>query len=163
VIELRKNLGLPGMAILHFGFDPDPRSSFIPYAHERDLVVYTGTHDNNTTVGWYREDADDAQRDLFRRYASTDASQPHWDMIRLAMGSVADLAVVPHQDLLGLGSEARMNRPGVGEGNWAFRLPEHGLDDGLAARLRDAVWTFGRLPPPSPRDGAEGSVERDDG
>jgi len=163
VIELRRSLGLPGMAILHFGFDPEPRSTFIPYAHERDLVVYTGTHDNNTTVGWYREDASEGQRDLFRRYASTDASEPHWDMIRLAMGSVADLAVVPHQDLLGLGSDARMNRPGVGEGNWAFRLPEHGLDDGLAARLREVVWTFGRLPAAPVPDDADRSVEGDDG
>jgi 4-alpha-glucanotransferase len=162
VIELRKDLGLPGMAILHFGFDPEPRSTFIPYAHEPDLVVYTGTHDNNTTVGWYEQDASEDQRDLFRRYAASDAREPHWDLIRLALGSVGELAVVPHQDLLGLGSEARMNRPGVGEGNWDFRLPQHGLAPDVADRFRDLLWTYGRLATPPPADESP-SLEGDDG
>ncbi len=146
VIALRDDLGLPGMAILQFGFQPEPRSSFIPYRHQRELVVYTGTHDNNTSRGWYDEEATEGERDLLRRYAGSDGSAIHWDMVRLALASVADLAVVPHQDLLGLGSESRMNRPGVGDGNWGFRLPPDGLAPDLAARLRDLVHTYGRLP-----------------
>jgi 4-alpha-glucanotransferase len=168
VVELRRELGLPGMAILQFGFSPDPRSSFIPYAHERDQVVYTGTHDNNTTMGWYHDEASDGERDLFRRYAQGDGSEPHWDMIRLAMASVAELAIVPHQDLLGLGSEARMNRPGVGDGNWAFRLPAGGLDPEVATRLRDLAQVYGRTPAtPDGDDDVHGEdrplLESDDG
>jgi len=144
VLELRRNLGLPGMAVLHFGFSPDPRSSFIPYRLERDSVVYTGTHDNNTTVGWYTEDASEGERDLVRRYTASNGSDIHWQLIRQAMGSVADLAVIPHQDLIGLGSQARMNRPGEAEGNWTFRLSESMLDASSGDRFRDLVETFER-------------------
>ncbi len=146
VIELRTGLGLPGMAILQFGFSVQPRSSFIPYRHRPDLVVYTGTHDNNTTVGWYRDEATEGERELLRRYTGGDAGEVHWDMIRLAMASVADLAVVPHQDVAGLGPEARMNTPGRGDGNWAFRLTGPMLDHHLRDRLADLVWTYGRAP-----------------
>ena len=154
VIELRKALGLPGMAILQFGFSPEPRSTFIPYRHRHDLVVYTGTHDNNTTVGWFRDEASAGERDLLRRYAGSDGSEVHWDLIRLAMASVGDVAVVPHQDIAGLGPAARMNTPGKGEGSWAFRLTASMLDDHLRERLADLVWTYGRAPegfaPPTP-------------
>jgi len=146
VIELRKALGLPGMAILQFGFSAEPRSSFIPYHHERDLVVYTGTHDNNTTVGWFREEATAAERDLLQRYSASNGDEIHWDMIRLAMASVADVAVVPHQDVAGLGSAARMNTPGRGDGNWTFRVTSAMLDERLRDRLADLVWTYGRAP-----------------
>jgi 4-alpha-glucanotransferase len=144
VIELRKHLGLPGMAILQFGFSPGPRSTFIPYSLERDLVVYTGTHDNNTTVGWYREDASEQEKDLVRRYAASDGSEIHWDMIRLALSAVSDLAVIPHQDLVGLGSEGRMNRPAQGLGNWRFRITEDMLGSELRYRLAEALWVYGR-------------------
>jgi 4-alpha-glucanotransferase len=145
VVDLRKDLGLPGMAILHFGFQSDPRSSFIPYAHERDLVVYTGTHDNNTSVGWYLEDASEREADLVRRYAGSSGAEIHWDLIRLAMGSVANLAVVPHQDLVGLGADCRMNTPSVGDGNWRFRITRSMLVEEVQIRLRDLIDTFGRL------------------
>ncbi|MFV2074096.1 MAG: 4-alpha-glucanotransferase, partial [Thermoanaerobaculales bacterium] len=118
VVALRKQLGVPGMAILQFGFSPEPRSTFIPYALQRDLVVYTGTHDNNTTVGWYAEDATEEEKDLVRRYTASSGHEINWELIRLAMASVADTAIVPHQDLAGLGAESRMNTPSVGEGNW---------------------------------------------
>ncbi len=144
VIALRKELGLPGMAILHFGFQPRPRSSFIPYAHERDLVVYTGTHDNNTTVGWYLEDASDGEADLVRRYAASSGAEIHWDLVRVAMGSVADTAIVPHQDLVGLGSDCRMNTPSVGEGNWRFRITRSMLAEEVQLRLRDLIEIYGR-------------------
>ncbi len=144
VVELRRQLGLPGMAVLHFAFSPEPRSEFIPYALERDQVVYTGTHDNNTTVGWYHEDASDAERDLVRRYCASDGAEVHWDLIRLAMASVCDLAVVPFQDLAGLGSDCRMNRPSVAEGNWRFRVTDWMLADGIRDRLAELVWVYGR-------------------
>ncbi len=146
VVELRRALGLPGMAILQFAFSPGARSSFIPYAHREDVVVYTGTHDNNTSVGWFREEASEAERDLLLRYAGSDGSQVHWDLIRLALGSVAALAVVPVQDVVGIGSEGRMNTPGRGDGSWAFQLEPGTPDADSAARLADLVWTFGRAP-----------------
>jgi len=160
VVELRRRLGLPGMAILHFGFSPRPRSSFIPYHHERDQVVYTGTHDNNTTVGWYVDDASEGERHLFRRYAASDGREVHWDMVRLALGSVAEMAVVPMQDLLGLGSDARMNRPATGLGNWEWRLRDDQLDPAVARRLGDLVDTYGRkVEPPAEQETEPGEPE----
>lgn len=154
VVELRHELELPGMAILQFAFDDDPRSSFIPYALDRDTVVYTGTHDNNTAVGWYQEDATDRQRDFLRRYAVCDDGSVHWALIRLAMESVANLAVVPHQDLAGLGGDCRMNTPGQPEGNWRFRITDWMLEEKIHERLAEVVWLFGRTPqepePPTP-------------
>ncbi|MCK5379332.1 MAG: 4-alpha-glucanotransferase, partial [Acidobacteria bacterium] len=144
VLELRRILGLPGMAVLHFAFGPEPRSTFIPYRLQRDMVVYTGTHDNNTTIGWYSEDATEGERDLVRRYTGSDGSDINWQMIGLAMASIADVAIIPHQDLVGLGAQARMNTPSVAEGNWVFRLSQTMLDPSVAARFRNLVETFGR-------------------
>jgi 4-alpha-glucanotransferase len=146
VFELRDDLDLPGMAILHFGFTPEPRSFYIPYAHTRNTVVYTGTHDNNTTLGWYLEDANDGERELVRRYTGGDGGEVHWDLIRLAMSSVADLAVVPHQDLAGLGADCRMNTPAVADGNWKFRITPLMLDNAVRERLAALVETYGRAP-----------------
>jgi 4-alpha-glucanotransferase len=146
VCALRDDLGLPGMAVLHFGFSPEPRSSFIPYAHTRNLAVYTGTHDNNTTLGWYLGDATDGEREFVRRYTGGDGSDVSWDLIRLALASVADLAVVPHQDLAGLGSDCRMNTPAVADGNWTFRLTPWMLGAGIRDRLAEMVETYGRAP-----------------
>lgn len=150
VTSLRDELGLPGMAVLQFGFSPAPRSTFIPYAHTRNLAVYTGTHDNNTSLGWFLEDAGDGERELVRRYVGTDCQEVHWDLVRLAMGSVADLAVVPHQDLAGLGSDCRMNTPAVADGNWVFRITDWMLGDAIRDRLAELVYTFGRAPERSP-------------
>ncbi len=144
VVELRDELGLPGMAILHFGFSPEPRSSFIPYAHTRNLVVYTGTHDNNTTRGWFVDDANDAERELVLNYTGTDGREIHWDLIRLALSSVADLAIVPHQDLAGLGGDCRMNTPAVGDGNWTFRITPWMLADTIRDRFAEMIDTYGR-------------------
>jgi 4-alpha-glucanotransferase len=146
VVELRSELGIPGMAILHFAFSPDPRSSFIPYALDRNMVIYTGTHDNNTTVGWFLEDASDSEKELVQRYTAGSGREVHWDLVRLALASVADTAVVPHQDLAGLGGDCRMNTPSVGEGNWGFRITPRMLDAGIQARLWDMVETYGRDP-----------------
>jgi 4-alpha-glucanotransferase len=146
VLQLRDELDLPGMAILQFAFSPEPRSTFIPYAHNRNLVIYTGTHDNNTAVGWYRDDASDAERDLLRRYTESDGSEIHWDLVRMAMASVADLAIVPHQDLAGLGSDCRMNTPAKADGNWGFRILPWTLKEDIQRRLHELIWVYGRLP-----------------
>jgi 4-alpha-glucanotransferase len=144
VHELRRGLGLHGMAILQFAFAPEPRSTYIPYRLSRDLVVYTGTHDNNTTLGWYRDEASEEEKDLLRRYAVTDGAEINWDLARLALASVCDLAVLPHQDLAGVGSEGRMNTPGVGVGNWTFRLAPWMLDEAIRDRLAELIRVYGR-------------------
>jgi len=144
VEALRDGLGLPGMAILQFAFSPSLRSSFVPYRHRANLVVYTGTHDNNTTLGWFLGEATDGEREYLRRYLDTDAREVHWDLIRAALASVADLAVVPHQDLAGLGADCRMNTPSTADGNWRFRLTGWMLGEGLQRRLADLVWLYGR-------------------
>ncbi len=144
VHALRRRLGLPGMAILQFAFTPEPRSSYLPYNLTRDTVLYTGTHDNDTTVGWWLGKATEAERDFARRYMGTDGREIHWDMIRLALSTVADLAVVPHQDLAGLGSDCRMNVPGRPDGNWAFRITDWMLAPGIRDRLAELVEIYGR-------------------
>ncbi len=144
VRELRRALGLPGMAILQFAFTPRPRSLYLPYNLRPEVVVYTGTHDNNTTLGWWLEDATGPERDFARRYMATDGHEIYWDLIRLALASVSNLAIVPHQDLAGLGSDCRMNTPGRGDGNWAFRLTGWMLDPGIQARLGELIGIYGR-------------------
>ncbi|MDW7967642.1 MAG: 4-alpha-glucanotransferase [Thermoanaerobaculum sp.] len=121
VVALREELGLPGMAILQFAFNPNERSAFLPHRHRPNLVVYTGTHDNNTTLGWWEEEASPEVREFFRAYVGSDQAV-HRAMVRLAMASVANLAIVPAQDVLGLPSSYRCNRPGTASGNWRFRL-----------------------------------------
>lgn len=138
---LRERAGLPGMKVLQFAFDGDEHNTHLPASHGTDSVVYTGTHDNDTTLGWWRE-ADDATR--ARVSALAPGEQP-WALLRLALESTARLAVVPAQDLLGLGSEARMNTPGTRDGNWAWQAPAGAFDDALAARLRVEVERTGRL------------------
>jgi 4-alpha-glucanotransferase len=144
VIALRDGLGLPGMAVLQFAFTPSPRSEFLPYLLKRNTVVYTGTHDNNTTLGWYLGDASEAERDYVRRYLGSDGHEIHWDMIRVALSSVADLAVVPHQDIAGLGGDCRMNTPSTVTGNWQFRLTEWMLSEALRDRFAELAWLYGR-------------------
>ncbi|MBP1619471.1 MAG: 4-alpha-glucanotransferase [Acidobacteria bacterium] len=155
VEALRDGLGLPGMAVLQFAFSPALRSTFLPYRHRAELVVYTGTHDNNTTLGWYLGEATEGERDYLRRYLDADAREVHWDLIRAALASVADLAVVPHQDLAGLGGDCRMNTPSTAEGNWRFRLTGWMLDPGLQRRLADLVWLYGRSEATRPKPAAE--------
>ena len=144
VLDLRDSLGLPGMAVLQFAFSPEPRSTFVPYNHQRHLAVYTGTHDNNTSRGWFEEDASDRERDFVRRYLAASNEEIHWALIRAALASVANLAIVPHQDLAGLGSSGRMNRPGTVRGNWGFRLTHAMLVPEIKHRLAEMIWLYGR-------------------
>ncbi|HEX7173949.1 MAG TPA: 4-alpha-glucanotransferase, partial [Pyrinomonadaceae bacterium] len=136
-------------------FGGDPRDTHLPHNYTHNTVVYTGTHDNDTTLGWLRarsEDAADGDEGLRReranclKYLDTDGSEIHWDFIRAAHASVADISIVPLQDVLGLGSDARMNIPASTEGNWAWRFREGALTEALRDRLREMTETYGRLP-----------------
>jgi len=156
VVALRDQFGFPGMRVLQFAFGGDfMTNDHLPHLYPSSSVVYTGTHDNETTVGWYRalksrvkKKDPGAPKELAQltRYVGGRSSQIHWDLIRLAQMSVADLAVTPMQDLLGLGSEARMNTPSHALGNWAWRLKE-GQMEGVAERLRELTETYGRMMP----------------
>jgi len=119
VHKLRQRTGLPGMRILQFAFDGDKNNDYLPYMYNENTVVYTGTHDNNTTLGWYNE-ASEEERDFFRRYMNTDGQNPAWDAIRLAFSSAASMAIIPLQDVLALDGTHRMNTPGIAQGNWSF-------------------------------------------
>lgn len=142
VRELRDQFGLPGMKILQFAFE-DEDSAYLPYNQTFNCICYTGTHDNDTTVGWYRT-ASEKAKDKVRRYMNTDASAIHWDFIRTCFGTPARMAIVPVQDLFGQGSECRMNIPGVAEGNWAYRVKEGYFNENLAAHLRSVTRLYGR-------------------
>jgi len=143
VHELRDALGLPGMRVLQFAFGSDASNEHLPHNCPANCVIYTGTHDNNTSHGWYA-DADEDTRHRFRTYSGSDGSSPSWTMIRLAMTSVADVAIFPLQDALGLGGEARLNFPGRASGNWAWRCPPDALTDELAESLRGQAQMTGR-------------------
>lgn len=142
VRALRDRFNLPGMKILQFAFEDDD-SSYLPHNHPYNCVCYTGTHDNDTTTGWYQT-APEKARDKVRRYMNTDGSQISWDFIRTCFGSVAKYAIVPVQDLLCQGSEYRMNVPGVAEGNWSYRVKKGMLNKDIAARLYDVTKLYGR-------------------
>jgi len=144
VYALRDAFGLPGMRVLQFAFDGDTANPHRPYLHERTSVAYSGTHDNDTTAGWYAHlDRETAARvDLYLGVSGLPAVAQA--LVRATLGSVARLAVVPVQDLLGLGSEARFNTPGTTSGNWAWRLPPAALDARLAARYAALNTVYGR-------------------
>jgi 4-alpha-glucanotransferase len=134
VYRLRDELGLPGMAVLQWAFRGRRGSPHALANHRPNMVVCTGTHDMDTVVGWF-----DRLTKQERAATGLDPAEPHWGLIELAMQSRAALAIVPAQDVLGLGSDARMNRPGTIVGNWSWRLRRGQLTDELAARLRDAA------------------------
>ncbi len=156
VHQLRDRFALPGMRILQFGFEPGAEN-YLPHRYSSNTVVYTGTHDNDTVVGWYdrltaaaRESSPGpagghsspssrarTELERLRTYCGIDGGEAHWEVIRIAMTSIANTAILPVQDLLGLGTKARMNVPGTPRGNWTWRLTANQLDESCAARLRD--------------------------
>ena len=156
VENLRKQFGLPGMSLLQFAFGTDPQGpSFRPHNYSRDLVAYTGGHDNDTTVGWWSSSgAGDSTRtpeDVRKEHAFARAylnfendEEINWVMIRAVLSSVADVAIVPLQDVLGLGNSARMNLPGKVSGNWKWRYRPGALNAELSARLRNLVMLYDR-------------------
>lgn len=145
VEALRDKYGFPGMKILQFGFGGDASNEFLPHNYPRHCVVYTGSHDNDTVLGWYRA-AGGATQDHVRRYLMCDGTDISWVMIRAALASVGELAVIPLQDLLALDSSARMNFPGRAEGNWQWRYVPEQLTSAIAARMRGLTELYGRAP-----------------
>jgi 4-alpha-glucanotransferase len=150
VESLRDEFDFPGMRILQFAFGGDTQNPHLPHRYVNNSVVYTGTHDNDTTRGWFasltRSDDEQAQRarDYCLKYLDSNGKQIAWDMIRAAFASVADTAITPLQDVLGLGAKARMNLPATKGGNWNWRFNKKLLTDKLSARLRELTETYGR-------------------
>ena len=142
VENLRLKLGYPGMVVLHFAFDGGAANPYLPHNYEQRSVGYTGTHDNDTTVGWFSARTSEEQ-DHVRRYLGC-SGEISWDLIRLLSESVAEMAVVPLQDVLALGTGARMNMPGQADGNWTWRLSPGQLTPRHAERLRDLSGLYGR-------------------
>jgi 4-alpha-glucanotransferase len=148
VREIMQRYQLPGMRVLLFAFGEDfPNGAFLPHQHVKNCVVYTGTHDNNTVRGWFMTEATPLERANLFRYLGREvpARQLSWELIRLAMMSVADTAIIPMQDILGLGAEARMNQPARLEGNWHWRMPPNSLSTELSGRLLEMAETCGRV------------------
>jgi 4-alpha-glucanotransferase len=147
VREIMYRYRLPGMRVLLFAFGEDfPAGAFLPHNHVKHCFIYTGTHDNNTVRGWFETEADGQVKKRLFRYIGRDIppAELPWEMIRLAMMSVADTAVIPMQDLLGLGAEARMNDPSEAKGNWHWRLAKDPITRELIDRLREMTETYGR-------------------
>ncbi|MBW2431343.1 MAG: 4-alpha-glucanotransferase [Deltaproteobacteria bacterium] len=147
VREIMCRYRLPGMRVLLFAFGEDfPDGAFLPHNHVKHCVIYTGTHDNNTAKGWFENEAAEEEKKRLYRYIGRDlsATEISWDMIRLAMMSVADTAIIPMQDLLGLGAEARLNDPSKKKGNWHWRLDKDPFTQKMIVRLREMTQTYGR-------------------
>jgi 4-alpha-glucanotransferase len=144
VEKLRDDAGFPGMKVLQFAFAADASDPYLPHNYVRNSVVYSGTHDNDTTKGWYAQ-ASEKERDFVRKYLARGDDNVAWEFIRLAFASVADTAVAPLQDVIGLGSEGRMNTPGLPSGNWGWRLKWEQLPYWVAPQLREMATLYGRL------------------
>jgi 4-alpha-glucanotransferase len=154
VEALRDDFGFPGMRILQFAFGGDPTNHDLPHNYHQNVVVYTGTHDNDTTVGWFESEAgagstrDAAQiereREFCLKYLGADGREIHWEFIRAVYASVADTAIVPLQDVLGLGTKARMNLPNSTSGNWAWRYRGGALNAEISKRLKELARLYGR-------------------
>jgi 4-alpha-glucanotransferase len=147
VEALREEFAFPGMKVLQFAFSGDPKHPYLPHNYERNCVVYTGTHDNDTTPGWLAAMGQE-ERTHLRRYLGDDRTDMNWEVIRLALMSVAHTAIFPLQDVLGVGSEGRMNTPGRASGNWGWRYTQSMLTRELSNRLKELTETYGRAPRP---------------
>jgi 4-alpha-glucanotransferase len=146
VHALRERHQIPGIAVLQFGFSDVGAHVYLPHRLTPDRVIYTGTHDNDTTLGWWKSGVSEAERRAIRAYVGESDDGIHWAFIRLAQESVASLSVVPLQDVLGLGSEARLNTPSVSEGNFRWRYQPGSLTGALAEKLADLAAVTDRLP-----------------
>lgn len=154
VKDLRDAFGFAGMRILQFGLGGDARNHDLPHNYVRNCVAYTGTHDNDTAVGWFLSKTDTGStreaKDLSRErafclsYLNSDGTEIHWDVIRAVLASVADVAITQAQDLLGLGTAARMNFPASKSGNWQWRIAEDAITDEITERLRNLTLIYGR-------------------
>jgi len=145
VEDLRDQFNFPGMKILQFAFDSDSTNSFLPHNYPQNCVTYTGTHDNDTTIGWYTS-APDVEQHRAREYTRSDGREIQWELIRLGMFSVADQAIFPLQDFMNLQSEHRMNTPGTVGGNWMWRYTPDMLQNVDKQRIRKMAEMSNRLP-----------------
>jgi 4-alpha-glucanotransferase len=145
VDELRERFHLPGMRILQFAFGGGPENKYLPHHYVRNTVVYTGTHDNDTTAGWFHN-LPEHQKAFMGRYVPLTPEGAAWDFVRLAWSSVANLALAPLQDVLGLGNEGRMNLPGQAAGNWGWRFRQDMLNDHVVGRLAELTERYSRQP-----------------
>jgi 4-alpha-glucanotransferase len=145
VEELRDQFGFPGMKVLQFAFGGGPTEPYQPHNYNQRSVVYTGTHDNDTTTGWWRTAAEHERRNV-QIYLGRDGSDVSWDFIRLALASVADTTIIPLQDVFALDSSARMNTPGRAAGNWSWRYLSHMIQGHVVERLRTLTYIYGRTP-----------------
>lgn len=139
--------GFPGMKVLLFAFEDDfSTNPYAPHNHVKNCVVYTGTHDNNTVKGWFKRELTSDSKKRLSEYLGREVLNKtvHWDLIRIAMESVADIAIVPMQDILGLGERARMNLPATSRGNWQWRVTKRQLSPALMKKLRDMTTIAGR-------------------
>lgn len=143
VEQLRDKFSFPGMKILHFAFDSGPDNPYLPHNHVRNSVVYTGTHDNDTTAGWFGSLSRDARKKVLH-YLGASGKDFVWDLMRVALASVADTAIIPLQDVLELPGSCRMNLPGSASGNWSWRFSPQDLSGRLADRLADLSGLYGR-------------------
>ncbi len=159
VVELREEFGLPGMHILQFAFATDAHDAGLPHNFDRATVVYSGTHDNDTTVGWFNS-IDDAQRQRVLDYLGTRGFDIGWDFIELGLSSVADVALFPLQDVLRLGTTARMNLPGKADGNWGWRFDWNSISDAHILGLRKLNDLYGRTPSTNVRDVSRGEESK---
>jgi len=147
VVALRKRLGLPGMKVLQFAFSGEAENPYVPFRHERGSVVYTGTHDNDTTLGWF-ESLDDGSKGYVYELLGNSWEAMPWPLVRAALGSRSDLAIIPMQDCLALGAEHRMNLPGVANGNWSWRFSWDMVPPETPGRLRRMNEIYQRVPSP---------------
>ena len=154
VVQLRDRFNFPGMKVLQFAFSSGSAANpYLPHNYPQNCVVYTGTHDNDTIVGWFRNpqsattlspEQSARERENALKYLGTDGKHINWDLIRLAFMSVADTAIIPFQDILGLGSEARMNIPATASGNWSWRFVEGMITRDIVDRLAEMTHLYGR-------------------
>jgi len=145
VEALRDDFGFPGMKILHFAFDSDRANPFLPFNYTNcNAVVYTGTHDNDTTVGWFQARSPEEQKRVTDYLGCVCNEGIHWSLIRLGMGTVANLAIFPLQDILGLGTDSRMNLPGTADGNWGWRYREDFINSWITEHLGWITELYGR-------------------
>ena len=151
VEALRDKFSFPGMKVLHFAFDSDRANGFLPFNFtNRNCIVYSGTHDNDTTVGWFYQRSPEAQARVVDYLGCLCEDGIHWALIRLAMSSVANISVFPFQDILGLGSDAKMNTPSQPEGNWEWRCRQEAFNQELSGRLKYLTYLYGRTPQKRP-------------
>ncbi len=148
VREVMHHFRLPGMKVLLFAFgNDDPRHPYLPHNYERDYVAYTGTHDNNTVRGWFENEAGDSEKSRLQRYIgkTVESDSVHWDLIRMALSSVAATVIIPMQDILGLGEPARMNRPATNRGNWKWRMNSTDIETAVKTPLKEYTRIYGRI------------------